>query len=176
MKGKKIIYLLLALVLPILIFVFLKKFGHNEFTVVSLFQNKSLDKINDCGVDYQFPYTVEDSVLAYYGIGEDYTVLIFSDTSRMPLIQLVKEQVKKDPIKFVTVLNENSFLTSESKGNIIVSEERFFHDKKCSFLLTEPLNVVLVDMEGTIYGQYNSQDRDEADRLWAELLILLKKY
>ena len=42
--------------------------------------------------------------------------------------------------------------------------------------MREQFDLVLLDNEGTIRGQYVSDDREEMDRLITELSILLKKY
>ena len=48
--------------------------------------------------------------------------------------------------------------------------------KSCVFLLSGLNNLVLVDREGNIRGQYQLGNLDEEDRLLVETTIILKKY
>ena len=48
--------------------------------------------------------------------------------------------------------------------------------KRCVFFLTDSLDLVLIDKDGLIRGQYISSDREEMDRLLTETSILLKQY
>ena len=178
MQGKKGLYLIAALGLPIFVFLFLKFCGRNEFNVEPLFQAGSIEVAGDCEFNYQIPYTISDSVFNRYQIGKTlFSVITFTDTLRNPMIQQVNEELKSDSVTFFNVVNENAFLTKNSETNLnLVEEVQFDFDKQCIFLLKEPFNTVLVNNSGVIYGQYNSRDRYEVDRLLAELLILLKKY
>ena len=64
---KKIVYLFLALLLPGLIFLFLKKFGKNEFALPTYYQH-GVDSLNMlCGTVYSQPYQLPDSVLKKTG-------------------------------------------------------------------------------------------------------------
>lgn len=178
MQGKKVMYLLAALGLPIFVFLFLKFCGRNEFNVEPLFQEGIIEPMGDCERSYKTPYAISDSVFAQYKIAETtFTVIAFTDTLRNPMIQQLSEELKSDSVTFFNVVNENTFLTKNSDQNLsLVSNDQFNHDGECIFLLKEPFNTVLVNQNGVIYGQYDSRDRYEVDRLLAELLILLKKY
>jgi hypothetical protein len=48
--------------------------------------------------------------------------------------------------------------------------------KRCIFFLSGSQDLVLLDQNGAIRGQYVSQERKEMDRLVTELSILLKQY
>src|SRR5688572_12231810 len=62
--SKKVIFLILALLLPATIFVFLKLFGKNEFEVPVLHE-KSVPDVNDkCNFSYNIPYRIADSVVS----------------------------------------------------------------------------------------------------------------
>ena len=63
MRGKKALFLFLALALPICIFVFLKMFGRNEFDVPLLYDKGVLQKPAECNVVYNEPYTIADSIM-----------------------------------------------------------------------------------------------------------------
>ena len=47
---------------------------------------------------------------------------------------------------------------------------------ECTLLLNPTLDLVLLDGKKRIRGQYNSNERDEVDRLMTELDIILKRY
>lgn len=161
MKSK-VIYLFLALLLPGLIFVFLKFFGKNEFAVEPLYQNTP-PKTTGCG-SVVLPYVVPDSVLSHLDFGRDSLVLVvFEETSVDGVAQLdrVTEEIKKDPIHIIHF-------------NPVLAENQQW--KKCSFFLTEPFNTVLVDHKGSIRGEYTMNDRKEVDRLLTEITIILKKF
>src|SRR5258708_3823686 len=61
--NRKILYLFLALVLPGLIFIFLKRFGKNEFAI-PVYYEENVDSLNNaCNTRYPSPYRIPDSVL-----------------------------------------------------------------------------------------------------------------
>src|SRR6478609_6842800 len=82
-RFKKVLFLFLALLLPIAVFVFLKSFGKNEFAVKPLFQETVESSVNCKSVSYKVPYFVHDSVLSQVGwINTDsITLLILKDGS-----------------------------------------------------------------------------------------------
>jgi len=161
MKSK-FIYLFLALLLPGVIFVFLKLFGRNEFAVEPLYQSTA--PVAPGCVQVQAPYYVPDSVLSQLNFRTDSLVaIVFHEKSDEGIAQLnrVKEEVKGDPIHLVTI------------DSITARTESW---KQCSFFLKEPFNTVLVDYKGRIRGEYTMRDRKEIDRLLTEITIILKKY
>ncbi|NJM25917.1 MAG: hypothetical protein HC859_10980, partial [Bacteroidia bacterium] len=76
---KKII-LVIALIMPVGIFVFLKIFGKNEFAVAPLYRSGAIDVPDGCaGTTYQVPYTLPDEALEAVGVPLDkaFTVIPF---------------------------------------------------------------------------------------------------
>ena len=59
----KVLFLFLALGLPIVVFVFLKLFGKNQFAVAPLFQDSIQSPVGCNSFAYQTPYTIPDSLL-----------------------------------------------------------------------------------------------------------------
>jgi hypothetical protein len=164
--GKKGVFLFVALLLPGVIFVFLKMFGKNEFAVEPLFQKEKPEVVKGCG-DVTLPYRVNADIVKELLPEHDSLVLIrflkdstHSSRATTELGQL-KTELANDPVGFVS---------------IGAGDERFFDAYACRFLMREPLDAVLVDRRGKIRGQYDLADRDEADRLRTEVTILLKKY
>lgn len=162
--NKKGIFLFLALLLPVLIYVFLKLFGKNEFNVEPLFQDSkvAVDR-KDCG-PISFPYKISADVLNTIITANDSLALICFDgldeDSKKEFPRL-KEELRTDPIR-ITITDPGT--ESQSKWY------------ECIFIMSQPSDMVLVDRKGTIRGQYESSDRDEIDRLKTEITIILKRY
>jgi hypothetical protein len=164
MKGKGIL-LLVALVLPTCIFVFLKFFGKNEFAVEPLYQVAPKAGVSaECGA-VNFPYHVPDSALQkYVQMGKDSMVLLaVGELNKESSTQLKRVEEEFGDISFIRRL-----MTNEAPLDRTL--------RKCVFLLPEPSNLVLIDKEGTIRGQYNASDREDVDRMLTELTIIFKKY
>lgn len=162
MRFKKVLFIFLALLLPICIFVFLKIFGKNEFAVPPLYTDEHPGNISECGVTVKLPYHVPDSVQASLSLAEsDFTLIHFgalSSNAKKYLDKVQREYASEIKFRFLNSSDTISFL------------------KKCVFFLKEPYDLVLVDDTGIIRGEYTSEERDEIDRLRTELTILLKRY
>ena len=164
MKAKKVIFLFLAFLLPICIFIFLRIFGKNEFHVEPLFQDSKVKvERKDCG-EIKLPYKVSSEILQAIITEKDSLALVYFDgldeDSKKQFSQL-RDDLKSDPVRF-TITNPGSEAQSNWHG--------------CVFLMESPADIVLVDNKGVIRGQYESADRDEIDRLKTEIAIILKKY
>jgi hypothetical protein len=160
MQGKKALFLFLALLLPVGIFIFLKFFGKNEFDVPAFYQDRAPIAKSECNYAYSFPYRVPDSLLlAAEGEYKKKLYLIhFSDlTSRMA------EEIKDDEIAILPARQ-------------LARENDLEKLKRCSLLTPANEDLVLVDGDGKIRGYYESKNREEIDRLLLELEIILKKY
>lgn len=161
MKVKKTLFLLLALLLPIAVFLFLKIFGKNEFAVPPLYSNAMPDVPKGCS-SVIIPYHIPDSVLQSLAISQDSLGLIWFGSladERLKQYKKITEAYNDDPIV-----------------NINLDSEPAQRLAKCVFFLKSPHDMVLVDKRGLIRGQYVSSDRDEIDRLKIEIDIILKKY
>ena len=155
MAAKKPILLFLALLFPVCIFLFLKFFGKNEFDVPALYQQEEPIVPAGCDYSYQIPYRIADSLkmsLSRSGIKQIYLVNFSSD-------------------KLVRV-------TEAYGGDISIIPGTGFSEvtRACAFLMPKESDIVLIDDQGKLRGQYESSDREEIDRLLLELDILLKKY
>ena len=163
MKGNKIIFLFLAFLLPVCIFLFLKFFGKNEFAVEPLYSTIAPDVQEGCA-PVSIPYYVPDSITNALSFGNDSLVLvIFGKPDKEGATQLMRidEEFPEDRI-------QQKIITD--------ADPHFSSWKKCIFFLKEPFDVILVDRKGVIRGQYVSNDREEIDRLLTEIAIILKKY
>lgn len=160
MQGKKALFLFLALLLPVCIFIFLRMFGKNEFDVPAFYQDKAPVVNPSCQYTYQFPYHLADSIVKTLEAKQKNTLYLihFSDlTSRM------EQEITHKEVSFVP-------------GNDLAVEGELDRLKKCILILPADEDLVVVDAAGKIRGYYTSTDREEVDRLLLELEILLKKY
>jgi hypothetical protein len=163
MGGKKVLFLFLVLALPTCVFVFLKIFGSNEFDVPLLYDKGVAVKPEECNVTYNQPYIVADTIIQKMSAEEAFLRIInFADASAR-LEEIRKEFVADD----VVLLHHSAISNAYQDSNFL---------QRCVFLTTAPNTIVLIDKERRIRGHYNGADRDELDRLQAEIKIILKKY
>jgi len=158
--------LFVALLLPAVIFVFLKMFGKNEFDVEVMFQNERPAAVTGC----------EEMTLPY-SVGKDILKEVLADRNSLALIGFMKDSVTSS--KGSTELAQLRTELAKDPVSIVAigsGDERYKDWYACRFLMRAPLDAVLVDKSGGIRGQYELSDRDEADRLRTEITILLKKY
>lgn len=161
MKQKSI-FLFLALLLPVCIFLFLKFFGKNEFSVAPLYSNAYPENIDECENKITLPYVIPDSIKLSFDVQSDSLSLIyFGDLRENSEVQL--KRVNND-FKDAVMLH------------VVSPSEESLKLKKCVFFLKDPFDLVLIDPAGIIRGQYIAADREEIDRLLTELTILLKRY
>ena len=157
-RPLKYLLLFLALLLPGLIYVFLKSFGRNEFQVPALFQDE-VPLVAGCeSYPRAAPYIVPASTMARLGLrGDLLTLVAFESGSATNALRRVRNEFGSD-----------AFIYTEPADSLRATAA-------CELILQPPANLVLVD-GSLIRGQYDVSDRDEVDRLIVEMKILLKKY
>ena len=160
MKGKKVLFLFLALLLPVVIFIFLKFFGKNEFEVPMIYADGVSNPPSDCGIEYSKPYILHDSIRTNFKTKSSILVVDFSGQPSTEM-QVVREEFEKDPVEI------------KSAASLNFAEEKIF--RECVLLLKDPDELVLIDSKNQIRGYYQNT-REDVDRLILELKILLKKY
>ena len=193
-QTTKVIFLVLAFVFPVCIFVFLKLFGRNEFDVPPLYATEPPKQLQGCDYVPSLPYVVPDSIQSGYGLSADsLTVIFFGTLSGEELNQFdrVKEQTVADPVQVLRGTDYTSLrattvdvqVTSRDSVRSLSASEQAAHNdivpqsiRRCIFFLDNELNVVMLNRRGVIRGQYSAADREEMDRLLTEITILLKKY
>lgn len=161
MKKTKALFLFLALLLPVLVFLFLRFFGKNEFAVPPLYAETFPEVTQGCAPVKALPYRIADSVKTKLPFGNDSLVLITfgtPDAEAKNQLKRVEGKFPNDPVAFAQMSDSASVW------------------KQCIFFLKPPFDQVLVDRNGAIRGQYTAGDLDEADRLITEITIILKKY
>jgi hypothetical protein len=162
--SKKSIYLLLALILPIGVFVFLRLFGKNEFTIPIYYEQGVTEVQPSCAYTYPVPYTIPDSIMRKIERAADKSVvLLVADTSSVVNVGLRRLQEEFESTDFQLVYPSGE-------------QTSWDHWYACFFFLKRPWSAVLIDSEKRIRGYYAPNSREEVDRLIVEMKILLKKY
>lgn len=158
---KKVI-LFLAFIFPIGIFIFLRYFGKNEFSIPVYYQTEEvISKPEGCTNETTIPYQVSESYLKSQGWNGE-SILIVTDTSRATRQSLteLKAELKSDKLAVV-------FVGADSSSTKLC---------RCEMIMKEPWTAALVDDERRIRGYYKPDTREEFDRLSVELKILLQIY
>jgi hypothetical protein len=158
---KKFIFLFLGLVLPILIFIFLKVFGRNQFDVPALYAD-GVPPQAGCNVTYTKPYVIPDTLWNRLRVPADVKLVVVSyapdHASLVPVI---------DSQRDLWLVRADALEPDDSYATFI---------RECMFLVKYPVDVALIDRNRNIRGHYNVQDQDELDRLKTEIAIILGNY
>lgn len=162
--GKKVVFLFLALLLPVCIFLFLKIFGKNEFDVAPLHEQGVPDAPAHCDLTYSSPYLLPDSVMRLISKNSNAPLVILNFSGDEAVLQRVYDEVSESEVKTVY------------PPALALREEELSFLKSCVLLLNDPYDVVLIDSQRRIRGYYQGSSREEIDRLLIELSIILKKY
>jgi hypothetical protein len=186
MNVKKIVYLFLALVFPITIFLFLKQFGRNEFNVEPLLKTYTHPLPACQGYAYQFPYTIVDSVLNQleWNASDSLTLIVFDNSTldasherSTQIARVLKELPRKD-YRIIydtgfeilkTKFNDTRLISLRDTSNVSVI-------RSCVLWLAHYEDVVVIDSKKRILGKYSLLNREDADRLMLEMKILLRQY
>ena len=175
---RKFLYLFLALALPGLIFVFLKKFGKNKFSVPVYFEN-GIQADSICGMNTTGAYAIPDSVFERIGMRKDAMaklVIVYPFIKdNLSEISRVNAKYSANDIETVVVSGiQNNPETNFRR--VFLDYDEFGPIVLCFLRMAEPWSVVLLDKQNAIRGFYDGSRRDEMDRLDMELSILLERY
>lgn len=180
---KKALLLFLALLLPVLIFVFLKSFGKNEFEVPVLFTDSVSIPPACTAYTYATPYRIADSVLQKIEWKEtdSLTLVVLDDTiaahehERAIHLNRVKTAFKTESYRICYVSHAPREINNDQV--YVFSETELLTLRKCVLLMNSIDDVVIIDSKKQIRGQYNLQKREDADRMiMQEMNILFKRY
>lgn len=182
MKVKQTVILILAMVVPIGVFIFLKVFGNNQFAVEPLHQTGVISPVaSECGIKYEAPYYVPKNVLEDLGwTSADSLTLYIFDSESFDLEAInnrISEEYTVNEILRYVVTDSTKAGIDVSGLNILPKDAVTVEQlQECFFLMEAKTNSVLVDSKRRIRGNYNLKGREDADRLLLELKIILKKY
>jgi hypothetical protein len=176
MKSKSIL-LFLALVLPVLVFVFLRFFGKNQFKIPVYYELDDGSLPQDCGSAYSFPYAVpKDSVVAntngYVIFFLEGLSAVEKEESRFQLTRIANEVTRPVPLIFIST---DSYLPGSGNQVVMIDSASYQRKKQCVYLCRQN-RLVLVDKDQRIRGYYKDASSKEVDRLIMELMILLEQY
>ncbi|MEJ7646841.1 MAG: hypothetical protein WKF87_19750 [Chryseolinea sp.] len=163
MNVKKAVYLFLALLLPVFVFLFLRTFGKNEFAVKPLYSENFPSVSAGCTPVRKLPYILPDSIIKGYSKGSDSLSVVFFGAIKDEAanqFRRVQEELRNDGVAVFSV--------EDTVTNATIM--------RCFFFLKNPFDVVLFDTRGGIRGNYTSGNRDEIDRLLTEVTIIQKRY
>jgi hypothetical protein len=161
---KKVLFLFLALLLPVAIFIFLKIFGRNEFQVSVRHAAGTIQVPASCQFDYPTPYQVADSIITGLNLNRKDSLFVFYfDASLETAMNRVTIEFEGAPVTIVSPMDVRRHMDPR-----LVRE--------CVLLMPEDSSVALVDHARRVRGYYEGRERDEVDRLMVEIKIILKQY
>lgn len=165
MKAQKAVFLVfLALGGPVLVFLFLKTFGTNEFRVTPLHVTAPVYAPDGCPYAYAAPYRVPDSVTNALGMNtSDSLFVVYFDSTDVAAMNRVRTEFDEAPVDFVT---PDRIAGQFDPGWL----------RRCALLMRGDTAVALLDRHNRIRGNYYGPNRDEIDRLVVEMKIILKMY
>lgn len=195
--GKKIIFLFLLIALPILVFLFLKTFGDNQYTIPVYYEEGLGDSLATPCLDKR----KEQYVIEFEYLPKAFIHVVHLESMDGPVLKTRLEELERvqdvfydvPRIQLTTFLNDSTLKRQEIEDyrrrinfydsfwnfNFLTSSE-WMSLKLCQLAMKAIDNrVVLIDRKGVIRGYYNILERDETDRLIAELRILkanMEKY
>jgi hypothetical protein len=177
-KGKAVL-LVLAFVLPVSIFLFLKFFGRNEFAVEPLYIRELPETAGrDCSYGHALPYSVPENILTQlsWTRADSLTLFCIRDGDQPAVLKRLLEAFDRPLVHTVLVGSDSSAKTDPGVTAAQATAESLDHWKKCFFFMEEPNDLFLVDNQRRIRGYYQLANREEVDRLVVELSIILKLY
>jgi hypothetical protein len=171
----KWIVLTAALVIPVVVLLFLKIFGKNEFEVKPLFEDSIPARPAYCPAEVQIPYKLPSAVLTRFGlVGEAPLVLYYIGKPGRNFLQRLSGAFSEKEVKLVVIADDNTESVPASSRIVMPKDSILFYNT-CYFFLPEQKYAVLVDSTARIRGYYGST-REETDKLLMEVSIILKKY
>ena len=186
-KTIKISILFTALILPVLVFVFLKMFGKNQFDIPVFNHTEMSDKVNCDDID--LPHTVKEIEGALEPMISMSTANIFHVMpDGINIDELRKLMVAKDrltgndvTIHSIAVLDSLNNIKELKRAYQIggiwelheMLKDQLITNISCQLMITGNESIVLVDVAGRIRGYYDGEDKEEIDRLILESKILL---
>lgn len=186
-KFVKITLLFTALLLPALVFVFLKMFGENKFDI-PVFNHTEMSSEIECD-NIVTPHVVGELIIDDKSIHSNRTANIYHifdsvvNQEEMRGLMKVKDRLENEQVAISSIGKLDSSLTlmGLSKkyqiGGVwqmhLIKENNLDNFVNCELMITGEHSMVLTDKEGRIRGYYQGMDKDETDRLILESKILL---
>jgi protein SCO1 len=177
-KTQKVVIMISVLLAPIFVFLFLKKFGANEFELPIYYLEGN--PITECSGGTQ-QHKISLEAINNYSIKLPVLFYVASSSQNEYYSDLnnVLEKYPKVNIRELSAADDK--VSEGDKTSINLTPENFLHFINCELVLGEnkPLTTavvnkyVLIDTERRIRGYYLVDNLDEIERLDVELDILL---
>ncbi len=172
---RKILFLIAALIIPSMVYIFLREFGNNKFEIPVHYANGFV--IEGCSSDTTTTHLVKFENYQLSGVQLFYFPKWVNSNEFYRQCERIK--VKSYPVVFTAI----SDTTMQSKlGNtlVVADDAQLYNIANCSLVLgqkvaiTKPVynQLVLVDAQKRIRGYYNGDELEDMDRLDVELDIL----
>lgn len=186
-KLIKGLLLFTALILPVLVFVFLKMFGENQFDI-PVFNHTDISPEVNCD-GFTTPHVVgefkiKDVVLSNSQIANIYHIFDAA-TNELEMRGLMKVKDRLES-KYAIIHSIGLSDSTNSIGKLSnkyqidglwkmysVGEQSLRDFVNCELMITGDESLVLIDNEGKIRGYYNGSEGEETDRLILESKILI---
>ena len=174
---KKVLFLIAALVVPSMIYIFLRGFGFNKFEIPVYYE----DGISIEGCDASdSTHTVQFEDYALHGPQLFYFPQWINDEEFYRQCKRIRD---KQPEVVFTAIADSSNYTFVGNLLLVPDEEHLYEIANCALVLgqegsiSEPLynQLVLVDSKKRIRGYFDGNELEEMDRLDMELDILKKE-
>ena len=150
---KKPLFLFLALVLPVLIYFFLKLFGSNRFDLPVMHRSDT-EWPASCQRPDGFPFHVADSVLS---------------RSDKPVLVIFRIPNQETSLRLPLEIDSAKVIFRWEDPAVVGAYP-------CAFGAPPDAGAVLIDRENRVRGIYKALTRDEADRLIMETKIITEDY
>lgn len=175
----KVFFLVVALIVPSLIYMFLKGFGDNKFEIPIFYKDGIT--IEGCDIQKSSTHLVDFEAYTLQGEQLFYFPKWVNDNEFYRQCDRIKS---KHPYLVFTAIADSS--NYKIIGNILLvsDEQHLFDVANCSLVLgqdtaiLEPIynRLVLVDRKKRVRGYYNGNELEEMDRLDVELDILKREF
>jgi protein SCO1 len=177
-KTQKAIIMILVLLAPIFVFLFLKKFGTNEFELPIFYPEGN--PITTCTGGTQ-QHKISRNTISNYSIKLPTLIYVASSEQNAYYSDLNNVLAKYPAVNVQAVFMVDSEVTKDEKSSIYLSQEKYLNFINCDLIFGEDKYMstaiankyVLIDTERRVRGYYLVDDLDEIERLDVELDILL---
>jgi protein SCO1/2 len=207
MKGKekknryKILIILFTLVIPVLVYVFLRAYGENHYAVPVFYETGIPTDTTDCITEdephlIRMDFASDDLSAADRLLNRKLSVVdidmgstqelgnpgyslnrVVDKFAENPVVQFIVVRPSTDPVPVKQLSADNRFIYVYGSGEQITEFAR------CELILLDfpdkfdrnTRRFVLIDNEGRIRGYYEVGDFDEIDRMILEMKIILSE-
>ncbi len=177
-KTIKILFLIAALVIPSMVYIFLRGFGENKFEIPVYYPNGLT--IEGCSSDTSTTHLVKFENYKLQGA----QLFYFPKWVNSNEFYRQCERIMAKPYQVVFIAIADTTLQSKLGNTLVVADEnQLFNIANCALVLGQEVAIakpifnrlVLVDAKKRIRGYYNGADLEDMDRLDIELDILSKE-